>query len=129
MTTFADVELLVTTWLRDKFNVTVQTETDDTLEQKIPLIKVERIGGVDNNPGIDVARIDVECFAGTRQEASALADRVRAGLRFDLPGYSNGAGTVLGAICFLGPTSLPAYENPKVRRFLATYEITVHALT
>jgi hypothetical protein len=126
----ADVESAVLLWLAAQLDpIRCVTELPSTLETSVPLVEVGRIGGADRVPGLDHARIDVTCFAGTknglRAEARALAYRVHDLLRFSLTGSPVAGGFVSRVVTESGPSWLP-YDNPAVRRFGATYEITVH---
>jgi hypothetical protein len=129
---FADVEKLVIAWLAASFPDAypcAETPADPVFTECLPIIEVTRIGGSDTDQGaVDQATIDVECYAADRNAASVLADNVRAALRNQMPGFRGIEGSVLAVDTLSAPAWRP-YDNTDVRRFGATYRITVHALT
>lgn len=124
---YVDVENLLIAFLKAQFPAVnrLVTVLPANLEAQLPLIQVDRIGGADTIPSIDPALIDVECFATLRPAAKALADQVRAALRFTAPGYIHGGAVVAAVTCTVGPSERP-YGNPALFRIGATYQVVVH---
>lgn len=120
-----DCESLARTWLDSAFpDAKVSTETDTTLADNLPWIRVTRGGGADQQYVIDFPLIDVDVFHSSRIDARALAEQVRSSLILTLPGRAVGAGNVRFAKTILAPTWAP-WDNTSLRRFTATYELTV----
>lgn len=120
-----DCESLARTWLDDAFpDAKVSTETDTTLGDNLPWIRVERGGGADKQYVIDFPLIDVDVFHSTRILARTLAEQVRDSLILTLPGKVVGPGNVRFAETILAPIWAP-WDNTSLRRFTATYKLTV----
>jgi|SRR5690606_7669830 len=126
MAGYVPVETVLIEYLSSEFPAAlVLTETDDELADTLPVVKVERIGGGDRVITFDVARVDVEVFAATRFDARDLSEQIRSNLRYVLPGKTI-TGAVVGDVNTIsGPNSAP-WEDTSIRRFVATYEITIH---
>lgn len=125
--TSVDVEPSILAWLAARTGARCVTELPSDLIGSVPLIEVGRIGGSDRVLTMDAARVDITCFAAApRDNARKLAYQVHDLLRLRLPGTVVPGGVVLRVLTESGPTWLP-YDNTSVRRFAATYEITVHS--
>lgn len=93
----------------------------------LPVIAIDRISGaeLEASPIIDRPVIDVDCYAGTRGQAQALAERVRYALCWTLPGSRVESAVFTRARTIVGPRLLP-HANPAVRRYAAHYELLLH---
>jgi hypothetical protein len=125
---YPDVEKLLATWLPARLSVRVVTDTPSNLAQVLPVIQVQRFGGAETAPGIDIANIDVDVYAATRSAANTLAERARYALTLSLPGRQVGGATISRVATISGPSWRP-YDNTALRRVGATYQLTVHAST
>lgn len=122
-----DVEPALVAWLQTAFPLArVCTETPANLEDIAQVIQVTRIGGADRLQTLDDAVVDVDCFASTRDASRSLAYGVRHALRYDLPGTQVDGGQVKAVGTIAAPAWRP-HTNTNVRRFGATYQITIHA--
>lgn len=117
---FADVELVVGAWLRDQVGVRVVADTPADLEEKLPLIRIERALGWDRR-WEDRARIDMDCFGGTRAEMWLVAEQARDSM-LRLAGRK-----VLGQLVDSVHTeTAPSYlewGNDRVKRAVASYRL------
>jgi hypothetical protein len=133
-TPLADAETLVRGWLATQFTsptYRVLTETPADLGA-LPTIVVGRIGGSSPLITLDNARVDVTTFAditGTspRANARSLAAQVRTALMYHLPGQVTGGGAV-GSVSEESAYHFVPYDNTTLRRFEATYRITIHSI-
>lgn len=115
-----DVELALTTWARGMTDATVCTELPADLAGALPLVQIERIGGVGDRFSAD-ARVDVDVYAPTYEAAVDLAASVHDALV-----YLHG---VVGAIVVrdVRVDSLPSrrpYGNPAAHRVGASYTVS-----
>jgi hypothetical protein len=137
---FVAAESVLRTWLAGHFaGVRVVTELPAALETVLPLIEVERIGGVSDAPApLDRPRMDIWCYAtGTaagvvpaisaRHAARDLAEQVRSALLYDLPGKSAAGGFVATVTEQQAPVWRP-FDNTDVRRFQATYTLAIRSI-
>lgn len=96
-------------------------ETPADLEERLPVVRVERIGGGDarfrGHP-----RVAVDVFAATADEARTLSNAIRDALLF-LRGPVNGA-VISGIRCDAGPSRQP-WANESVHRRGATYTVSL----
>ncbi len=103
--------------------VTVTTETDLTLKDRLPLLRVHALGGGASDGFDDDAAVDVESFALTREQM------------WELAGLAHRAVLLLpqgGVVDDVTVTSTPGYIDygtPEIRRALATYRLTTRAQT
>jgi hypothetical protein len=126
--TFADVETLLVGWLSPHLGgMRVVTDTPSNLANILPVVQVTRFGGSDRQVALDVANVDIDTYAASRHGAAELAERVRYALLFILPGQNNDGVVVTRTDTIVGP-SWRAYENTALRRFGATYQLTLHAM-
>lgn len=127
---FPDIEILVIAYLKAQTGKKVVTDlpTGDALTTALPVIRVTRTAGEDRDYKLDHPIIDVDVFAANRSEASALSRQVLDLLRNHLPyeGSVQPAGVVTSVDTVVGPRWLPD-SNTNLRRFQASYEISVHA--
>ena len=125
---YPDVELMLSAWLKTYLGVRVVTDTPSNLALVLPVVQITRYGGTDTVPGLDRATVDVDAYAANRTAAAMLAERVRYGLRFVLQGQQVGDITVSRVETIVGPSWRP-YDNTALRRFGASYSLTLHAKT
>ncbi|MGI5404123.1 hypothetical protein ACQEVG_32675 [Streptomyces sp. CA-135486] len=119
----ADIEAVLAPWVEATFNVFSASETPADLEQRLPVVRVERLGGSDARfRGHPSVAIDV--FAATADEARTLANSIRDALLF-LRGPVNGA-VISDTRCDSGPSRQP-WANETVYRRGATYTVSFRA--
>lgn len=119
-------EKAVRDWVAAHFpGAHVVTETPADFTGKLPVIAVSRFGGSSSYPTIDAANIDIEYFDSTRDLARDGSQSVRRAIEVDMPGAVVGGNTVIGTAEISAPTWTP-YANTNVRRFNASYQITLH---
>lgn len=123
-----DAENAIATWLRAETGAKVVTETSADLASGT--YRVGRIGGRDDVPTIDIARIDIEFFGADRAAARKGARRALHIVRTRLEGQtitdSDGAtGFVLRTETEAAPVVVP-YVNTNVRRAVTTVRVHIH---
>jgi hypothetical protein len=121
-------EPLVRGWLDAQFpTARVVTELPANLADVVPAIQVTRFGGSDDFITLDAANIDIDTFAATRDASRSLSEQVRAALRLHLPGYAANGAAVQSVTTISAPRWVP-YDNTSLRRFVASYRITIHSV-
>ena len=126
MAGYVPAETVLVEYLTGKFpDAFVCTETPDNLEEVLPAIQVERIGGTDSVITLDVARVDVDVFAASREDARNLSEEVRSLLRNDLIGLTI-SGAVVADVVTVSAPAKQFWDSTTLRRFVATYEATIH---
>ena len=100
---------------------TTGTVVPADLTSHMPYVRVARFGGGDDR-FTDTARVDVDCFAATRVVAFSTAEEVRQRL-LDYPHVVTDVGTLDYVSTLTSPHEV-AWQDPDVRRFTASYEIT-----
>ncbi|MFD4699761.1 hypothetical protein [Streptomyces niveus] len=118
-----DVETVLAPWLEATLDVFSAAETPADLEDQLPMIRVERIGGPDKRFS-EHPRVAVDVFAATADEARVLAGRVRDALVF-LSGPV-GVSVVRDVRCDSGPSRQP-WANEAIHRRGATYSVSLRA--
>jgi hypothetical protein len=118
-----DIEAVLNPWAEELTGAFSAAETPDDLEEQLPVIRIERIGGADDRFS-QSPRVAVDVFAATADEARTLANSLRDALVF-LSGPVHGA-VIRGVRCDAGPTRLP-WANPAVHRRGATYTVSLRA--
>ena len=130
-------EPLIRGWLADHFGegYRVVTELPASLADETPVIQVTRFGGADDLYVLDAANIDIDVFDGphdgltARENSRALAERVRSALRFNLPGYiPEGGGALVATVSTISAPRWVPYDNTELRRFVASYRITIRSV-
>lgn len=121
-----DIEVELVTRLSSVLGVRVLTDLPASLDQILPVVQVQRIGGSDDGFRLDRALIDVDVYAATRGGASLLARQAHSALVVGMRGLATSA-AVFGRVSTVSAASWRPYENPNLRRFGATYELFVHA--
>jgi hypothetical protein len=122
---YVDVERLLVQWLGSQLACRVVTDLPANLEKQVPLIQIMRLGGGDARPGLDVAGLDVDAYGADRGAAVALAEKARHALRFRLPGTQIDSAVFTRVDTTEAPSFRP-YDNTDLRRFGATYRLTIH---
>lgn len=123
MSDFVSVEDAIGPWLNTRLGVRVVTETPSDITGS--LVQLVRVGGPDDDYGLDVATVHVNAFALTRAAANTLAEQVRTALREALPGTRLPGLVVSRVQTISGPAWLP-YVDTNVRVFRAAYQLTLH---
>lgn len=116
---FADVEALGVAYLKAATGARVVTDLPPTLDDALPLIRVARGPGSDDEV-TDSPLLDVETFAASRGAARSLAEDVRTAMRM-LRGQSVNGYTVDDVATASGPVFV-AY-SPTVARYVASYRV------
>lgn len=123
-----DVEALGVAWLESAFPTDrICTETPSNLAAVLPAHRVTRVGGGDRDYVVDSALLTVDTFGATREAARQRAEQVRSSFIVDLPGLTVGQGCVRATDTIHAPIWVP-WDNTDIRRFVATYQLTVTAL-
>ncbi|WP_030962688.1 hypothetical protein [Streptomyces sp. NRRL S-378] len=117
----ADVESVIAPWIEGAFDVTAGAETPPDLEERLPFVRVERVGGADERFS-GHPRIAVDVFAATADEARSVAKSISDALLF-LRGPVGDA-VVRDVRCDAGPSRQP-WANPAVYRRGATYTVSL----
>lgn len=122
-----DLEALLTGWLSEVAGglAGASTRTPPDLEQRLPWVRVALLGGPYDGFRIDRPLVDLESFAATAAEASALARQIQGLLYSDLLGRTYGGAVVARVRTDVGTRPLP-YDNPAVHRYGGTYRLAVH---
>lgn len=118
---FPDIEVVLVELLLDLASGGAGTATPSNLQDTMPYLRVQRIGGEDNG-WTDAPLVAIDAFAADRPTAQALAEAVRQRL---LTGpHTVDAGTVDNATTATGPNEVPWSDDQTVRRFAASYRVT-----
>jgi hypothetical protein len=115
-----DIESVLNPWAEEATGAFAGAETPDDLESRLPVIRIERGGGVDERFS-EHPRVFVDVFAATADEARTLANDLRDAL-LALRGPVHGA-VIRDVRCDSGPSRLP-WANPAVYRRGATYTVS-----
>lgn len=119
----ADIESVLAPWAEATFGAFGCAETPADLEDVLPVIRVERVGGADERFSMR-PRIAVDVFAATADEARTLAGHVRDALLF-LRGPV-GAAVIRDVRCDSGPSRQP-WANEAIHRRGAAYTVSLRA--
>ncbi|WP_425837328.1 hypothetical protein [Streptomyces fractus] len=119
----ADVEAVLNPWAEAVLGVRAGAETPADLEKRLPMVRVERIGGPDERFSLH-PRVAVDVFAATADEARRLANDLRDKL-LALRGPVNGA-VIRDVRCDSGPSRQP-WANEAVHRRGASYTVSLRA--
>ncbi|WP_369147042.1 hypothetical protein [Streptomyces sp. R44] len=118
----AEIEAVLAPWLGSVIPGTqFGAETPPDLEERLPFIRVERLGGSDGRFR-QHPRVAVDVFAATADEARSTSSAVRDALLF-LRGEVRGA-VVSDVRCDSGPSRQP-WANTEIHRRGATYTVTL----
>lgn len=131
MAAYIDTEALLIGWLKTVLGYKyVSDELPKNLVDLLrtdPVIVVERFGGADQLITHDIARLDVDVYANTRDGAKHHSELIRAALRTRMLGYRSGPAVVAKVETISAPIHAPYDSQRAVRRFVGTYQITVKA--
>lgn len=123
---FPDIEQLLVDYLHEVTNRRVLTDLPSNLDQILPVVRLTRVSGADDDYKLDRPIVDVDVYAQDRAGAFSLARQVQALLRFELPTTTRPGGVVTAVSTIVGPRWLPD-TNTNLRRVQATYEVFAHA--
>lgn len=125
MSEYADVEAALVVWLPTRVTATVVADLPPDLEDRLPLIRVLRVGGPHDGV-LDRPRVAFDCHAVDRSAAFDLAAEVHTAVLTQLHGQR-----VDDAI--FGPSSNSAAfvsvddpDETRYRRFVGEYQLAVH---
>jgi len=123
------IERALVTYLTAEHGVRVVTELPADLADVAPLIQVVRIGGPsdDEDPRVQIPTVSIDYFAADRGAATDLAEAVDLSIR-RLAGTVL-AGAAMGKVRTLTGPSWRPWDDLTVRRFGATYQLWLKALT
>jgi hypothetical protein len=120
-----DVEAMLTGWLRTQLaGPRVVTDIPGNLEDVLPVVQVTRVGGGRVDRFLPRPRIDVDCYAATREAAADLANQVEHLFATALRGAAV-AGGVFGQVDVEAGASWRPDPNPRTRRFGVTASLTI----
>lgn len=124
---YVDVEVLLVAYLKAKTGKRVLTDLPADLAEILPLHRLTRVSGADNDYRLDQSVVNVDTFAADRAQAYTLANAVRDVLRNDLPTVDavRPTGVVTAVRTIVAPRWLPD-SNPNLRRVQASYEVITH---
>jgi hypothetical protein len=129
MADWPDVEVVLVAALGAEFTgATVSTETGNDLLDLLPFIKVERSGGGDDGFRLDRPLVDIDVYAASRLEATALAEQIRTFVLRTLRG-STTHGAAIGRTSTVSAPANRPYDNTGLRRCGATYELFLHPVS
>lgn len=123
---FPDIEQLLVAYLDEVLDERTLTDLPADLDQILPVVRLTRVSGADDDYKLDRPIVDVDVYAKDRAGAFGLARRVQALLRFELPTVICPGGVVTAVSTIVGPRWLPD-ANTNLRRVQATYEVVAHA--
>lgn len=130
MAGYVDVETLLIAWIKAKLGfVNVTDELPTNLVDLIrtdPVIVVERFGGADAVPTLDVARVDIDVYANSRSGAKTHAETIRVKVRTQLPRYVYSGSVVSKTATLSAPTVVPYDSRNSVRHCAASYQVHLH---
>lgn len=125
---YVSAELVVRTFLAAQFPTTrVVTETPADLQDQVPLLRVVRFGGSDDELTLDVARVDVDAFAIGRDAARQLGEDARTALRLKAPGQTVAGGFIAAVRTESAPSWTP-WDDTDLRRFTSTYAVSIRSV-
>ena len=131
---YADAELILAPWLESTLGVRCVTDLPADLQGEVPLVRVVEVPtGGDDEPTLDRVRVDIEAFVGpdgngnpNRAAAKTLGERVRAAMRYQLPGTVFPTAVAARVDTFMRPTVMP-WPDQSLRRVVATYDLILHS--
>ncbi len=134
MGNYVDLEQLLADWLKVTLGyVNVVHEVPPNLVDLCrtnPVVVVDRFGGADSTITIDVARIDVDVFASSRDAAKLHGEAIRQAMRVRLPRTTLGGATHVLKVETVSAPTVVAYDSRNdIRRTAAGYQISTHQFT
>jgi hypothetical protein len=128
---YVDIEPALVGWIPTVLTARAVTELPADLAGAITahsgVVRVVRVGGPAPVPSLDIATVEIECFAATRAAARTLAYQLRDALRYQLPGHVFIAGGSVSRVQTVSGPAWRPYDDISVRRVGALYQITTHA--
>ena len=129
MPNYPDAASLIIAWAKDVLDVTnacheLPTNYAQTLKDG-PLHVIERFGGADRLPGLDVAHLSVSTYGMGRAGTLHTAETLRRGLH-DLQGTARSGVTFSRVATISAPTRRP-FDSRTVVLVTASYQISLHA--
>lgn len=124
---FGDVELALTGWIHTRYGVRAVTDLPGNLGGLLPIVQVARYAGSDSGVSMDRPSVDIDVYAADRGAAHDLAERLRAGFLWELPGLSVGGLVFARTQTISGPAWRP-YDNTTLRRCGAAYQFDTRLL-
>ncbi len=119
-----DLELALAPALETATGHRAVTDLPDDLTDELPLYQVGKTNGLSLAAGFDFAEVDIETYGGDRAEAVAAAEVARNYMAHQLVGALTSTMTVTRVRCSRTPT-IVLYENPNLRRAVATYGLWI----
>lgn len=116
---------LVKAFLLSVGHTNVMRQVPPNLAYDLPLHTVQRFGGNDRANWLDVARVDIDTYASTEDDAEDIAEAIRTAMRTQLVRYAFGGSTVSKAETMSAPKLIP-FDASNVFRATAAYQVTVH---
>ncbi len=129
MPNYPDAPTLLIAWAKNTLGVTNAChEAPTNLVQTLaagPLHVIERFGGADRLPGLDVAHVSVETYGAGRDGTLAAAETLRRAL-IGLQGRALSGVTFSRVATISAPTRRP-FDSRSVVLVTATYQLTLHS--
>jgi hypothetical protein len=123
-----DVEIELVARLTDRIGVRTLTELPANLVTELPVVQVQRVGGDDDGFRLDRALVDVDVYAATRAQASAVGRGVHEELVLNLRGVQTDS-AVFGRVATVAAFAWRPYENTALRRYGGTFELFFHSVS
>lgn len=136
---YADLEQIVIGWLianvfpgAGTSRVRVGEGGSDLPDNVIHAERLVTVEKIQSSPGdavptLDIADLEVNAYARNRLRARTVAEQVRAGLRYQLPGHTDpSTGAFVKQVRALAPPAEAPWESADTSRYLATYRIWLH---
>lgn len=116
---FQDIELSLVTWVKTLDGIVdAGNRTPSDLLAKLIYVRVTNIGGPRDHL-TDSPRVDIDVFAGSRDDARDAAEMIDTALR---PRVRVGSAIIDSVRTVTSPRELP-WSNEKIKRYSATYAI------
>lgn len=126
---YADVAKVLQAWAKESLAcANVCTELPPNLYGVVkdgPVHVVERLGGADEVPGLDVARVVWDTYGVGRDGTQQAAERIRRAVRMSLPGRTFSGCTFSETKTISAPRKFD-YRDRQIYFFSATYQLKVH---
>lgn len=141
MPNYPDVEQLLCDWLADILEASPtglhrrflpEVPSDLVSSTGMPCHVIERFGGADTVPGLDVARINIDTFATgpdpvqARAAARERAEDVRRVIVLHLAGKVLAGASISRVAVMSAPTIRPYDSRNQIRKAGASYQISIH---
>lgn len=135
---YADPEQIVSDYLKtvtfpgagqDRVRVVVGEDMPENLQHALRVVRVVQIPSSpgDAVPTLDIADVELNWYAGTRERVRDLASTTRAGLRYGLEKTTHPAtGAFIKQVRFLAAPAEAPSETSMFRRRLATCRLWIH---